>query len=193
MKMVNKYIRLAGLLLVVSAIPGMAQAGGAFQTAEVENFGNAAIEGGAMMTRAGNSIHLRVAITGLSANTVYSVWFLIWNNTNNCESPNANGGLCTPPGGGGSDPEDAVRHAAGFITGADGAANFSAWLDAGDVPDGLFGFGKLTNSGKAEVHAVILPHGAPVTGIVGAQLSTPFANCGGPCPADAGFVFPPAK
>lgn len=184
------------LLALLAAPFASADGGGAFQTAEAIDLADGTFaNGGATLTRDGKSVHLRVALAGLDAGSVYSVWWLVWNKPDRCNSPNLFGGFCLPPPDGGDAP-DAVRNAAGFITDEDGTANFSAWLDSGKLPAGLPIFGKLKNGRRAEIHIVVQSHGVPVPGDVGGQMSIPGFKCNLPSdcmnPDQFAFVFPPA-
>ncbi len=180
-------------LFVLFAVPFSASAGGvSFQTAEVTELSTRDGTGAATLTRQGRSVHVRVALAGLDPYSVYSVWFIVWNRPHKCGSPNPVGGSCTPPPGGGDAP-DAVRNAAGFVTGEDGVANFSAWLDAGREVHGLPGFGRLTRTLRSEIHVVIQSHGEPLQGSVAGQISTPGFACNPDCSDQFGYVFPPVN
>jgi len=163
---------LALSLLVASMAPALAFAGGStFQSENLRFFvGGAPTTGAGTLTRHADSIHLRVAATGLTATSVYSAWFIIFNSPGDCAGGPGNcveDDLDNPAVKGG------VRNAGGFISGADGSAYFSGTLDSGPAPSGMAGFGSLKNGFKAEVHVLLLDHGAPVPGTVNAHMSTP--------------------
>ena len=188
----HKQVKGLALCFSIALIaPAIALAGGGtFQYAELQNIPDLEgvprlAAGGGTLNRSANSIHLRVAATGLEGTTVYSAWFIIFNAPENCVGGPGNcagSDLDNPKVKGG------VRNAGGFVTGADGNGYFTGSLKSGPAPDGLPIFGMLKNGNEAEVHIVLQTHGAPVAGTVGFEMSHPSPVLG----ADHAFmIFPP--
>ena len=148
-----------------------------FQVAEVHTFSDGAPTTSAgTLLRKKNEVWARLAMHGLEADSVYTVWWVIFNHPGNCA---AGPGLCS----GGDLGDLAVNasrpHAAGFITSASGSANITAHLEAGRLPQGLQVHnsedGLLRGNGyRAEIHMVFLNHGPAVDleGEIGPHIST---------------------
>ena len=172
----TKTITFKGLalsLLVASMAPALAFAGDStFQSENLRFFvGGAPTTGAGTLTRHDNSVHLRVSATGFDATAVYSAWYIIFNKPENC-ADNTPGG-CLGSDIGNPAVKAAVLNAGGFVSGADGSGYFSGTLETGKAPSGMCCFGKLMSGTKAEIHVLLLTHGAPVPGTVNAHMSTP--------------------
>jgi hypothetical protein len=162
-----------------------------FQNAEVHTFPGAPNDttSGGTLLRNKNSISTRLALHGFDADSVYSIWWVIFNDPNAC----AGGpGACN---GGDFGPADAsILNAAGFVTGASGSANITAQLEARTPAAGLqVEFGNGLNPGNgygAEVHMLFLSHG-PAAGLVG-TVSEHISFTAGGAP-QYGIAFPPAN
>lgn len=183
-------------LVIATLVPAMALAGGGtFQSANALIFGtDTAVAGGATLIRHGNSIHLRVAMSGLDADSVYSAWYIIFNKPNKCADGPGNCGLVDI-----ANPavKAAVLNAGGFLTGNDSVGYFTGTLNTGRAPAGMCCFGNLKSGFSSEVHVLLQTHGPAVPGSVNGQLSIPGFECN--APADCGnadqfaFVFPATK
>lgn len=183
-------------LVIATLVPAMALAGGGtFQSANALIFGtDTAVAGGATLIRHGNSIHLRVAMSGLDADSVYSAWYIIFNKPNKCADGPGNCGLVDI-----ANPavKAAVLNAGGFLTGNDSVGYFTGTLNTGRAPAGMCCFGNLKSGFSSEVHVLLQTHGPAVPGSVNGQLSIPAFECN--APADCGnadqfaFVFPATK
>jgi hypothetical protein len=162
-----------------------------FQTAEVHTFPGAPTDttSGGTLLRTKNSVTTRLALHGFDADSVYSIWWVIFNDPDSC----AGGpGDCN---GGDFGPADAsILNAAGFVTSASGSANITAELEARVPAAGLqveFGNGIRPGNGfGAEVHMLFLSHG-PVAGLVGTVSEHISFTAGGA--AQYGIGFPPAN
>jgi len=169
--------------------------GGTFQTANAHIFNtDTAVPGAGTLTRHEKSIHLRVAMSGLDAGSVYSAWFIIFNNPNQCAGgPDA----CAGPDLGNPAVNAAVLNAGGFLTGNDGVGYFTGTLRTGRAPDNMCCFGNLDSGFESEVHVLLQTHGAPVLGEVNGQLSFPGHACNAPADCSNAdqfaLVFPPSK
>jgi len=99
----------------------------------------------------------------LTAGDAYTVWWIIFNEPENCshgepgsEARCGPGDL--PPYGGDDSAVTSIVYAAGHIVGGSGVATFSGHLSAGDTDGALFGPG-LINPTTAEIHLVVRDHG----------------------------------
>ena len=167
-----KTLSLSVTLLAFSAIPATSMAQTAFQAADVMNFTTGEATTGAMtLSRSANSVHLRGSIAGLDKKSVYSVWWIIFNNPAGCVG--GGDGICTGddvyPGG----PADAAAlNASGFLTGTDGTGYFVGELETGAPPAGMpCCFGQLNDSVGAEIHIVIQTHGPAVVGTIATEMT----------------------
>lgn len=165
------------------------------QTSEMNQFGTGdSRPGAAVLTRTAGRMVLEISTQDLVPNSTYSVWWIIFNDPENCLQPD----LCdTPdvfssPGVLNEVQVPATRNSAtwatGFITDGEGRINTSAEIDAGAVPVGTFvnhgwstpvsggpddNAGLLPGNGlEAEVHVLLRSHGPAVAGSAGDQIST---------------------
>lgn len=118
----------------------------------------------------------------------YTVWLLVWNNPENCVIPND----CSPTPLG-PDVPDSVVYGTNGVVGANGNGYFGTRLNLADtsrVRGGALQEGLLDAMG-AEVHAVMVSHGAVNGDLVDAQFFTPNGACDGACPAVQGAPHRP--
>ena len=174
--------------------------GSTFQASDVVTFDTGVAVGGAgTLLRTDNSVELRAMMSGLDTNAVYTLWWIIFNNPEECTTGTApalcgGGDLDPDRDGEGVNPVDrGVRNAAAFITGMDGTGNVRASLQEGASPTGpaMAGFGQLNDSVGAEIHIVVQTHGAPLVGSVATQMTIPGAECNTVCADQFGIVFLP--
>jgi hypothetical protein len=145
------------------------------------------------------SVELRAEFSGLDASATYTLWWIIFNNPEECTTGAApalcgEGDLNPDRDGEGVNPVDrGVRNASGFITGTAGTANTRARLKEGPSPTGpaMAGFGQLNDSVGAEIHIVVQTHGAPLAGSVDQQMTVPNASCNTVCEDQFAIVFLP--
>jgi len=184
-----------------SRIAALEGAGGStFQASDVMVFETGVAVGGAgTLVRTNNSVELRAMMSGLDPNAVYTLWWIIFNNPDECTTGAApalcgEGDLNPDRDGEGVNPVDrGVRNAAAFITGADGTGNTVGKLMEGAAPTGpaAAGFGQLNDSVGAEIHIVIQTHGAPLVGSIDQQMTIPGAACNTECADQFGIIFLP--
>ena len=149
---------------------------------------NGIITGTAKLVRTNSKVSMNVKINDLVPGHAYTMWWVIWNNPENCGVPYAcsDADFLNP---------DAVKvevlYATGHVVGGSGQGNFSASLNENDDdntinPDFLLPlYGGLLDARKAEVHVVLRSHGPKVPGIVNEQIG----SYGGGC--DDFYGFPP--
>lgn len=170
------------------------------QTASIYGF----VTGTSTLHRNSNGITVNFKAEGLHPGA-YTIWWVIWNNSGNCENgpdpadPEAPwGGLCGEADFGTSGVDVDVMYAGGHVVGNNGKGNFSAHLNAGDeTPESLielFGLPDVEGGGlqvgktlSAEVHVVIRTHGPVVPGMVNEQISSYGGGCTTEYPAFSAY------
>lgn len=171
-----------------------------FQVSDAHVFGTStAVPGAGTLLRSNSSLDLRVQMSGLDTNAAYTLWWIIFNNPEECTTGAAPalcgaGDLDPDRDGPGVNPVDrGVRNAAAFITGADGTANIVGKLYEGPAPTGpaAAGFGQLNDAVGAEIHIVIQTHGAPLVESVATQMTVPGGACNPACADQFAIVFLP--
>ena len=138
--------------------------------------------GTAKLVRNDNGITMNLKTSGLIPGHAYTVWWVIWNNPENC-------GHGSPPCSGadflnGKAVGVDVLFAAGHVAGGSGKGNFGSHLSEGDASGSiieLFGLGLeplgLTDARKAEVHLVVRSHGPAIPGQVDDQINSFGGGC----------------
>lgn len=149
------------------------------QTAPINGF----VTGASTLHRNKNGITVNFKAEGLHPGA-YTIWWVIWNNPQECTE----GNLCGEADFGTPGVDVDVMYAGGHVVGNNGKGNFSAHLNAGDeTPEsmnGLFGLPDVEGGGlqvgktfSAEVHVVIRTHGPAVPGMVNEQISSYGGGC----------------
>ena len=149
------------------------------------------LAGAGILERTKNTASLNLALQGLDTDAAYTIWWVVFNNPENCAAmPCGLGDLGDPA------VEASVFWATGFVTGADGTANVSAHLDARNAADGASVlFGPRLNQGNgfdAEIHVIVRTHGAAIAGATDGQISTVDGSCGvNTCDDQQAIIFLP--
>ena len=125
----------------IAALEGTS--GSTFQASGLIVFSTGVDVGGAgTLLRDETSVELRAEFSGLDASSAYTLWWIIFNNPEECTTGAApalcgEGDLNPDRDGEGVNPVDrGVRNASGFITGGSGTANTTARLRVGPSPTG---------------------------------------------------------
>lgn len=139
-----------------------------------------AIPGGsATLLRSVRGVSFSAQAAGLDPESAYTVWWIIFNNPENCANPGGpNGALCNADDFANPDVNASVAWATGRVSDAHGFASFDAHLIRGGTPPGevLFGPGLVGNG--AEIHLVYVSHG-PADAIEDLQAAlTGLSTCG---------------
>ncbi len=120
---------------------------------------------------------LRVQTSGLTPGHALTVWWVIFNNPENCTD--GGDGVCgfgdafPPPGNEAAGAS--VSYAAGNVIGGSGKGQFGAHISAGgDAAPWKFG---LVNPRTAEYHFILRDHGPAIPGIVNEQINTAGGGC----------------
>lgn len=144
-----------------------------YQTANMHTFpGGVDIAGGGTLLRTEDAVTVRLGMTGLDKKAGYTIWWIIFNNPDECSDPCDLDDLDKP------EVQPGVFYAAGFITGSDGTANVVAHLESGDLTAGideLLGTGQgleEENGLGAEIHLIVRSHGKLLVGAVDTQIGT---------------------
>lgn len=148
------------------------------------------VTGTSTLHRTNNGITVNYKTTGLTPGYAYTLWIVIWNNPENCATPNQCNDLDFALA---NLVEVDVLYGNGNVVGDDGVGNFSARLNEGDDSESinaLFGLppaGGLQsgNSFGAEVHFVLRSHGPKIPGQVSEQIGGYLGGCTDP------FAIPP--
>ena len=141
---------------------------------------NGGVVGTSTLRRNKNGININFKVDGLIPGHAYTIWWVIWNKPENCDTPYA----CGEPDFGNPDAVMVeVLYAAGHVVGNSGKGHFSAHLnewDSSGTINPLFGldeYGGLHDAEKAEVHVVLRSHGPAVPGIVNEQINSYGGGC----------------
>lgn len=144
------------------------------------------------LTRFANGVTTVINTSGLDAGSVYTLWWVIFNEPENCSGGvcnmddifqlNEDGSIVRDEVGNRALNMDglqaaniSIQHASGTFT-ADGSLSLSASLGLGDVPGIIVGPG-LLDAHKAEIHLVVRTHGAKLADAFNAQVSTFGGGC----------------
>ena len=127
------------------------------------------VAGASTLLRTKKEVWLAIHTTGLDANSVYTIWWAIFNHPDECSDP------CDGNDFGNPNVDVTVMRAAALITDSEGVGNVTAHLAKGDPPAGVF-IGAGTGNGlkkpmDAQIHAIVRAHGPPVIGMVDLQIS----------------------
>jgi hypothetical protein len=143
------------------------------------------VVGTSQLVRTNNGMNMTFQSGGLEPGTVATIWWVIFNNPEECVVP----GNC-----GAADvfnPDQvqlvdiSVFYAAGHVIGGSGKANYGAHIPVGKLtvnPDQdanqlIIGDGILKNAMGAEVHLVLRTHGPKIPHMVHQQVKTFDAGC----------------
>ena len=151
------------------------------------------VNGTSTLHRNKKGITVNFNTDGLIPGHAVTLWWVIWNNPENCTTPYACGevdfGIADQVG-------VEVLYAAGHVIGGNGMGNFSARLNLNDDSESindLFGLpaaGGLVDAQKAEVHLVIRSHGPMVPGLVKDQIGAYVGGCDDPFKYDPFTSYP---
>ena len=126
------------------------------------------------LIRTKKDVRGQFAMSDLHPDAAHTMWWVVWNDP----------GVCATNPCGLDDlgaPGNSVFNATGFLTGADGTANISVYMDDHELPEGLDapipgGLDKHNGFG-AELHLLVESHGAITAGEVDIQISKDGGAC----------------
>jgi hypothetical protein len=180
----------AALFVLVTAVGASADAE---QRSDVRRFNDGSLVVGAWSTLATNDqgAHMTFHTSDLPAGHTVTVWFVIFNEPQNCKGGDAHfGARCgpsdLPPYGGDDSAVTSIVYAAGHEVGGAGIATFSGRLARGETDGALWGPGLINPTG-AEIHLIVHDHGE-----LSPQQRAEGIHNFGPCsPACADLQFSP--
>ncbi len=151
------------------------------------------------LARSNGKLAATLQTSDLQEGNAYTMWWVIFNNPEECEHPvlgitSCGEGDVSGEPFGETPVQVSVQFAAGNIVSQTGTISLGADLNVGELPTqpGQLVFGPgLIDAKKAEVHLVVRNHGPAIPGMVQAQLTT----FGGACtaatdPTGTGLVGP---
>jgi len=137
--------------------------------------------GVSMMTRDNSGATMSTYVQGLEPNSLYTVWWFVFNHPDKCTGP-CDGPDLGPANG-------ANLWATSFLTDATGHASFGARIDRGNPALGFVqGLGNpmgLANVDKAEIHFGMVNHGVPGVDFPLGDIPTEATTPGSPLQAVA--------
>jgi hypothetical protein len=128
---------------------------------------------GSQLTRDKDSVFASLTTKGLNPGWVYTAWFGIFNNPDQCATRPCSGADFANPAVMGS-----RLNFGGRLIGADGTATYSAYLAIGDTTSAFDGPG-LLDPKHAEIHLVVRSHGPA---LMGAAFTDQLGLFNGGCP-----------
>jgi hypothetical protein len=128
---------------------------------------------GSQLTRSKDGVFMTLHTSGLVPGSVYSVWWVFFNNPRECATTPCSAADLMNPAVQGSRVNAAAR-----ITGADGAADYGSFIAVGDTTGAFDGPG-LLDPKKAEIHLAVRTHGPA---LMGAMLMAQLTMFNGGCP-----------
>ncbi len=189
-------ITLALAALVLLAVP--AQANSADRSTspvywfDEDGMPTADVAGESRLVRTDSKISLNLRTTGLEAGHTYTVWWVIFNNPEDCEAGDGIMVECGEEDLANENVVSTLAAAAGNVVGNSGRGNFGGSISVGDTRN-LAGVGTvldtqpLSNPRGAEVHLVVRDHGPLNPAFMPDQIQT----FGGGCDhSDDGFPPP---
>lgn len=131
--------------------------------------------GASALSRTPRAVDLTLHLTGLGANSAYTLWWVIFNNPEFCIDG------CDIDDLGIAAVDASILWATGFVTGYEGVANVGARLRRGHIPGQLLVGNGLKDPGGAEIHVIVRSHGTVFPGEVDSQISELDGYCNPAC------------
>ncbi len=182
----------ATILVVTLGVPLTANADprSTYQTADFHTFpdGVGITSSAGTMIRSKKAVDVRMAMSGLDANSSYTTWWVVWNDPSACATNPCSVGDLGAPG-------NSIFYAAGFVTDGGGTANLSVHMKSGKLPNGLTvlipgGLHKGNGFG-AEIHMIVQWHGSILPGSVSEQIGMFEGACNPNCVDQIAIAFLP--
>lgn len=162
------------------------------QNSDVRWFADGEVVEGASasLLRNPSGVRMTIKTNDLTAGDTFTIWWVIFNNPDECENPVGELTECSEPDLFNPATGPSILYAAGNIVGGNGKSNFGGALQVNDIDgcqppwDGLDLCGDgLEDPYDAEIHLVVRTHGPKVPGMVDEQINT-FA---GACTPESSF------
>lgn len=138
--------------------------------------------GTSYLKRTPNGVNYRLKTTGLVPGDAYTLWIVIFNDTNGCLDGTSGFSLCGPNDVVNDDAKPDMMYAGGHIVGGSGKAIFAGRRRAGDMsgsandPVGLPAYG-LYNPSGGEFHLVVHHHGPKLPEYMPDMIKTIDGGC----------------
>ena len=143
-------------------------------TQPVVVIGVGTVVGEATITRNAHGATANVQTTGLTSGNVYSLWWVVFGNPEECTGPCDATDLLNPLVNGGA------ANVGGHVVGGSGKAGYGARLNVGDlIPTGNTFNNTFDDVLGSEFHLVVRNHGPALTG---EQLAEQLSEFNGGCP-----------
>jgi hypothetical protein len=171
------------LIALIATTMGAIASNAGFSSSDMYNFASAVQvpETYSTLDRTNDAVTMTINTSELDGGAAYTVWWVIFNNPENCTHPIPGVSGCGEPDllafGGDPSVNSSALWASGHVIGKNGVGNFAGHLKAGEAPgEVLFGPG-LTNVEGAEIHLVVRSHGQLIPGLVIEQIQTFVGGC----------------
>lgn len=160
------------VLLVVTATAVTASASNKYHSRIYTTGDQDVVHGAkAQLSTNNDKITMSVNTKELTPGDVVTVWWIIFNNPEECANGTPGIANCAAPDLFNPAVQAEVLFADGAVIEQNGKGKYSAELYQGFVPRGWFGNGLLSPTG-AEVHLVIRTHGQAIPGIINDMITT---------------------
>lgn len=138
----------------------------------------------ASLLRNPSGVRMRIHTNGLQAGDTFTVWWVIFNNPDECENPVDGLTACSEPDLFNPATGPSILYAAGNIVGGTGTSTFADALQVNDVSGcqppwdefDLCGAG-LEDPYASEIHLIVRTHGPKIPGMVNEQINTFAGGC----------------
>jgi hypothetical protein len=118
-----------------------------------------------------DGIAMNIRTTGLENGHVYTAWWIVFNNPENCAAE-----ICTPADIGAEGVNGNVTYADGILLTEDGRMELAGSLATGEIPEAWFDV-PLSNPLGADVHIVLHDHGPVIPEMAGDMINSLRAGC----------------
>jgi hypothetical protein len=136
------------------------------------------------LLRNASGLRMTINTTNLPSGDTFTIWWVIFNNPENCEHPIEGLMACSEEDLFTESVGTSVLYAAGNIVGGNSKSNFASSVRINDLkgcqaPFDAFGLCRdgLVNPYGAEVHFVVRSHGPKIPGMVNEQIGTFAGGC----------------
>ncbi len=143
---------------------------------------NIPVVGATILTRKKNKVSIDISTTGLASYGAYSIWWVVFNNPENCEhgiAPYRCGLLDLPGLGGSPDIDASLFWAGGAVATSDGSLNAAAEVRK-NKPRGQVVMGTtkgLRDVSGADIHIALRSHGTAMPGSTADQIGRFNGGC----------------
>lgn len=134
------------------------------------------------LTRTRNGVNYRVMTSDLEPGNAYTLWIVIFNDTDGCTDGIPGAFSCGPLDVGSDAARNDMMYAAGLVAGGSGKATFAGRRSVGDLsgsangPVGLAAYG-LEDPYGAEIHFVVHDHGSMLPEYMPDMIQTIDGGC----------------